>query len=267
MAPAIAAGALLAAFAIGARHLPSVVMIGGSGEGDPRGPGLAAPYEIAAVLITLVSVVVSVVYCLGALQAERRDRSILFWKSLPVSDLITVLSKALVPLVVIPVAALGVILATEAAMLLWSTALIALKGLNPAPLWSKVTELQTSLVVPYGVAALALWNAPLFAWLLLVSGWAKRATFLWAFLAPFGACILEKIAFGTSHLFHILGQRLSGGMSAAFRYSEGDPNSFDSNLHPDPVGFLSNPALWIGLALAAAFLAATVWLRRYREPI
>jgi hypothetical protein len=64
------------------------------------------PFEqqisFAALLIMLTTFLVAVFYCLDALQSERRDRSILFWKSLPVSDLMTVLSKASIPLLVIP---------------------------------------------------------------------------------------------------------------------------------------------------------------------
>ena len=43
---------------------------------------------------------------------------------------------------------------------------------------------------------------------------------------------------------------------------QGDPMT-----HLTPGNFLSSPGLWIGLAIAAAFLAAAVRLRRYREPI
>ena len=57
-------------------------------------------------------------YCLDALYGERRDRSILFWKSLPVSDLTTVLSKASIPIVVLPLLTFAVTVATQLIMLL-----------------------------------------------------------------------------------------------------------------------------------------------------
>src|SRR5262249_51453335 len=60
------------------------------------------PYNFIAGLIVLTAFLVGVFYCLDALYGERRDRSILFWKSLPVSDLTTVLSKASIPLVILP---------------------------------------------------------------------------------------------------------------------------------------------------------------------
>ena len=111
----------------------------------------------------------------------------------------------------------------------------------------------------------ALWYAPIYSWLLLVSAWAKRATFLWAALPLFAIGITEKIVFQTSHFVALLGYRLSG------------PETFGRAMHSDsPMAamatfnlgrFLSTPGLWTGLALAALFLAAAVRFRRYREPI
>ena len=60
------------------------------------------PYDLAAMMMIFIVFIVGVFYCLDALHSERRDRSILFWKSLPVSDLTTVLSKVTIPLVVLP---------------------------------------------------------------------------------------------------------------------------------------------------------------------
>jgi len=110
-----------------------------------------------------------------------------------------------------------------------------------------------------------LWHAPIYAWLLLVSGWARRAVFLWAVLPVVAIQIVEKIAFNTSYITAILGHRLAGPEGFHFTAPGGAP------AHPlmtfDPAKFLSTPGLWIGLAVAAAFLAAAVRLRRYREPI
>ena len=81
--------------------------------------------------------VVGVFYCLDALHGERRDRSILFWKSLPVSDLTTVLSKASIPLVILPLITFAIVIATQLIMLLLSSAAMLISGLSataPAPL-------------------------------------------------------------------------------------------------------------------------------------
>jgi ABC-2 type transport system permease protein len=222
------------------------------------------PYDIAAMLLILTVFLVGMFYCLDALHGERRDRSILFWKSLPVSDLTTVLSKASIPLVVLPVIAFAIIVATQVAMLLMTSAVLLPSGLSGTT-WTRLPLLQSSLILPYGLIALALWHAPIYGWLLLVSGWARRATFLWAVLPPLALCIVEKIAFNTSYLASLLKDRLMGFAANAFAFDA--HGSIHTLTQLTPGRFLSTPGLWIGLVFAAAFLAAAVRLRRCREPI
>src|SRR5437762_11172070 len=78
---------------------------------------IGAPYDVAAMMLIFTAFIVGVFYCLDALHSERRDRSILFWKSLPVSDLTTVLSKATIPLVVLPVIIFAIIVLVQFLML------------------------------------------------------------------------------------------------------------------------------------------------------
>ncbi len=75
-----------------------------------------------------------------------------------------------------------------------------------------------SLVLLYGLIALALWHAPIYGWLLLVSGWARRATFLWAVLPLVAIGIVEKIAFNTSYLASMLKHRMIGFAADAFAF-------------------------------------------------
>src|SRR5881628_2734382 len=155
---------------------------------------IEAPYDMAAIMLILTAFIVGVFYCLDALHGERRDRSILFWKSLPVSDLTTVLSKTSIPLVVLPVISLAIIVVTQFIMLLISTAALLPSGLA-ATTWANFNLFQQSLVLLYGLIAIALWHAPIYGWALLVSGWARRATFLWAVLPLLAIGIFEKITF------------------------------------------------------------------------
>ena len=134
-------------------------------------------------LMMLTGIIVGVFYCLDALHGERRDRSILFWKSLPVSDLTTVLSKASIPLVVLPLLTFAVTVAMQWIMLLLSSAVLLVSGQSVATLWTKLSFFRMSLLLLYHIlTAHALWPAPVYCWLLLVSGWSRRATFLWAVL-------------------------------------------------------------------------------------
>jgi ABC-2 type transport system permease protein len=145
---------------------------------------------------------------------------------------------------------------------------VATHGLSVAALWGGVPVFEKALVMLYGLIAVSLWFAPIWAWLLLVSGWAKRAPFLWAFLPPIAICVIEAIAFNTSHFAGLLGDRLTGGYSAAFTIQPAPLGVSHLDLADmDPAKFLTTPGLWGGLALAACFLAAAIWQRRRKEAL
>jgi ABC-2 type transport system permease protein len=235
---------------------------------DPAGRAavLAEPNTFAELLIMGTAFIVGIFYSLEALHGERRDRSILFWKSLPVSDLTTVLSKASIPIVVIPLLSFAIIVATQFIMMLLSTAVLLASGLRVATLWTQPPLFQMWLGLLYHLVAVhGLWYAPIYSWLLLVSGWARRAVFLWASLPLLAIGIVEKLAFNTTHFGALVQSRFTGSMAG------GDLTAGNASLDPlmqlTPGGFLSSPGLWLGLALAAVFLAAAVRLRRYRDPI
>jgi ABC-2 type transport system permease protein len=226
---------------------------------------LAVPYEFAALLIMGTAFIVGIFYSLDALYGERRDRSILFWKSLPVSDLTTVLSKLTIPLVLLPLLSFAIAVVTQLIMLLLSSVVLLGSGVNIATLWTHSSFFHVSLMLLYHIVTVhGLWYAPFYGWLLMVSAWAPRAPFLWAFLPPFVIYGVEKIAFNTSHFLTILLRRLTGPEAPAMPPGT---NLMDVMAALTPLKFLSEPGLWIGLAIATAFLAATVRLRRYRGPI
>ena len=223
------------------------------------------PYEFVAGLLMVTQILVGVFYSLDALHGERRDRSILFWKSLPVSDVTTVVSKASIPIVVVPLLTFAITFVTQFIMLLLSSAVIAGKGMSVATYWTQVGFFQMSLGLLYHLVMVhGLSHAPFYGWLLLVSAWARRAAFLWAFLPLLAIGFLEKIAFNTSYFAAVLGHQLSGG-SEAVTYPGTMP--IDPMTHLTPGHFLISPELWIGLAVTAAFLFAAVQVRRNREPI
>ena len=265
IAPLVVAALFLLGFLISTRSLPRKFVELSALDPARQATRLAIPFEVAAMALIVISFIVGMFYCLGALHNERRDRSVLFWKSLPVSDLTVVLSKAFVPMAILPAVTFVVALATNVIMLVWSTLVLLANGLSVTALWS-VPLLQMEGVLFYALVVLALWHAPIYGWLLLVSGWAKRAPFLWAVLPPAGLCLVEGVAFESSHIAHTISQRLFGVGDQAF-----DLNAPGVALEPlralDPVRFLSSPDLWLGLVVAAGFTAGAVWLRRRREPI
>jgi ABC-2 type transport system permease protein len=264
IAPLAVAAVALFAFSMGA--------IGGIWEKalrlDPAqsSEAVTQPYDIAAGLLMLTCIIVSVFYCLDALHSERGDRSILFWKSLPVSDLTTVLAKVSIPLVVLPLLTFAIAFAMQGIMLLLSSLILLGRGQSVAALWTKLSFFRMSMLMLYHIlTAHALWPLPVYCWLLLVSGWARRATFLWAVLPLVAIGGVELIVFHTGHFAALVGSRLIGAAPAF----DSPDNMFPSGpmTHIAAGTFLSSPGLWIGLVVAVVFLAAAVRLRRYQGPI
>jgi ABC-2 type transport system permease protein len=261
MAPLAVAAVVLLAFSISA--------ILGIGESrlrlDPSRPQM--PYEMAAALLMLTIILTSVFYCLDALHSERRDRSILFWKSLPVSDVTTVLAKASIPLIVLPLLAFVITMAMQWLMLLVSSAVLLVSGQSVTTLWRSLPLASMWLLLLYHLfTGHAIWPFPIYCWLLLVSGWARRATFLWAALPLIAIAGVEGIVFRTSHFAEFIGRRFLGDAPAMHvtPHSMGlDPMT----THLTVGRFLASPGLWIGFAIAAVFLFAAVRLRRYQGPI
>jgi len=224
------------------------------------------PYEFAEDLIMGTALLVGLFYSVDALYGERRDRSILFWKSAPVSDLITVLSKAAIPIFVLPLLAFAVTVLTQWMMLMISSAVLLGSGQNVAILWSRVGIFHRwPMLLFHFLCIHGLWQSPIYAWLLLISGWARRAPILWAALPPLTIGIVEKVAFNTTYFGSLIGNRFTGGPEGIAIMDRG--RAMDPMMLFGPLNFLINPGLWIGLAITAAFLATAVYLRRYRGPI
>ena len=221
-----------------------------------RAFAVAMPFSMAASVILLSSFIVGVFYALDALHAERRDRSVLFWKSMPVSDTVTVLAKVMVTFALLPAIAFAVALATQVLMLPIAHSSLPLADLNLG---------RMTVVMMYGVAIHALWYAPIYAYLLLVSAWAPRAPLLWTILPILALAAAEKIALGSAFLLSVLRYRLLGAMSEGFT-----PNALHSPITQlsqlEPARFFASPNLWLGLAFAAACIYGAVRLRRHRDP-
>jgi ABC-2 type transport system permease protein len=267
IAPLIVTGVFLFGFLISTMTLPRRMHAALALDPAKQRAAVVMPYSFVAALLILTAFIVGAFYCLDALHSERRDRSILFWKSLPVSDRTTVLAKASIPLVVLPMLTFVLTVSAQLIMLLMSTAALAGKGPALATLWSDLPLFRMSLALVYGLITIALWHAPIYAWLLLVSGWARHAAFIWAILPLAAINIFERIAFRSSSFCSLLQYRLFGWFAQGFvGVARGNVQS-DPLMAITPGRFLSTPGVWIGLALAAVFLAAAVRLRRARGPI
>jgi len=215
-------------------------------------------------------------YAMDALYSDRRDRSVLFFKSLPVSDAETVLSKLATACVVIPAVALVGALVAQLLINLVLTVKFAGTGLPLVEyLWHPRSWGPALVATLYGTVAVMLWSVPVVGWLLFVSAVVPRSPFLWATLPPLALALAERIAFGTTHVGRLLVERLAGVPFAAFRDVEQSglavkigeagkgPQSVLGMLRP--LEFLADPGLWGGLIVGALFVAGAIWARRYRD--
>ncbi len=265
VAPFAAAAIFLIGFLISSIHLPRTMRTLSTLDPTRQHQTLLTPYDSIAGLLMLTAMVVGLFYCLDALQGERRDRSILFWKSLPVSDTTTVLAKASIPFVVLPLLTFVLTVVTQCIMLLLSSVVLLANGLSFGTLWAQVSIVPMSLMLFYHLLTVhVLWHAPFYGWFLLVSAWARRAAFLWAALPLLAIGVIEKIAFNTSRFATFLVDRLVGGAEAITGAGQ---MPIHPGIHLTIGRYLGSPGLWIGLAFTALCLAAAVRLRRRHGPV
>src|SRR5438445_13884067 len=116
IAPLAVAGVFLFGFLISTIHLPARMRALSALDPAQQREAIAMPFDIAAAMLMLTQLLVGVFYCLEGLNGGRRHRNIMFGKTLPVSDLTTVLSKASIPLVVLPLLTFAVTVALQLIM-------------------------------------------------------------------------------------------------------------------------------------------------------
>src|SRR6266404_1419763 len=237
IAPLIVAAVVLLGALISAGQLPERRRAAMLLDESRRQAAIQIPYDIVAMMILITAFIVGFFYCLDALYGERRERSILFWKSLPVSDPTTVLSKISIPLLVLPPIVFGVTVVTQFFMLLISSAVLVPIGLAGTS-WANFNLLQQSVILVYSLIVIALWHAPVYGWALLISGVARRATFLWAVLPPLAIAVFEKITFNTSYFTSMLKNRLLDVGDTAFHFQMHRSISIDMLSQLTPGRFL-----------------------------
>jgi ABC-2 type transport system permease protein len=227
-------------------------------------------------------------YCLGALYDDRRDRSILFWKSLPVSDTNTVLSKALMALVAVPLIVAAIAFVASFAIILMASIALSFHGIN---VFGDLLSSTGFWLSPFRMLSLVpvylLWALPTVGWLLLVSSWARSKVFLWAVGGPLMSGALLAWAnyafkmginiewFFQQVVLRLLGSVLPGSwfiFDHSARHAMEHADDMDNNpalqigqFFAQAYGSLASPTLWIGVVAGVAMIAGAVWLRRWRE--
>jgi ABC-2 type transport system permease protein len=293
-APAVIA-ALVAVMALVAASFDKNISINGDGspsqilsvtlEGKVRTQvveTMAQAYMASSAPVLLVLGVLVFFYCLGALHDERRDRSLLFWKSLPVSDSMTVLSKVLLAAVVAPLITLGMGFVLSLLILFIGAFLLLTHGTNVFGELFLTPDLYLTPLRMLGLLPLyVMWALPTVGWLLMVSSMARSKVFLWAVGTPLVTALLLLWAEKAMHIginsawfvSNIVCRLLLSVVPGAWLLFD-DARVLTANVpHRLPVpqifaeswSTLGNANVWIGVAAGAAMIAAAIWMRRRRE--
>ena len=245
---------------------------------------MSAGYLGVAVPLMIMMSVVLFFYLMGAMYDERRDRSILFWKSLPVSDQSTVLSKIAAALVAVPLIYIACSVALAVFVLLVLGTVTAFKGVNMFPLLLSNVDLYLAPLQLIGLLPVyALWALPTVGWLLMVSAWAKSKVFLWAVGVPLIAVIAVK------YLEHAYGISLNSdwfirevilrgmvslvpGVWMAFEQigpeqliKPGMQTFGSTAVFTASWSILAKPSIWVGAVVGSAMIFASMRLRRFRD--
>jgi len=219
----------------------------------------------------------TIFYCLDALYAERKDKSILFWRSLPITDAETVISKLLVVFIAIPLATFAAVVVSQLLNLIIVSIWLAVGGDNPGRMiWSAVPLFDTWAAVLTVLIAVPLWMAPLLGWFLFVSAWAKRGPLLRATLPIAILPILEYIVFKSWTLGEAISSRLRMDTMPIFdgiKNAGFDEDNLQSMLTEnislvawlDYGSFASSIEVWAGLLVCGLFASAAIYMRRYRD--
>lgn len=209
---------------------------------------------------------------LSSLYEERRDRSILFWKSMPVADWQEVLAKLFVPVVIVPIIFMAVVIVSQVAIAFFLTIVVLFQGGPILELWPLGLMISTWFSGLGMYYIYALWALPMLAWVLLVSSFANRLPFLWAALVPAVMAAVEGIFFETTGVLRWIAIHIGGWTEFAYRdyareiHIDGPRDLLDfvvGGPQLEAISYtLSSGEFWAGLIVSAAFVFAAIEIRK-----
>jgi ABC-2 type transport system permease protein len=234
-----------------------------------------APLILGACLFNPLMQIVVFFYLLDSLYADRRDRSVLFWRSMPVSDTRSVLIKLATAVSVSIAITFTSVVVLQLILLILEQILGGVLGMHPWALflhpWAFVSGW---LLLIYGLLAQTLWFLPYYGWVLLASSWARKTPFLWVFLPPLGIMLAEAWVFHSGHFGRMFFGHALRWTPLAYNLSPRDMEQgknliLNTNLvDVDSMArFIGSPELWLGGIIAAGCIYSAIWLRRNRAEI
>ena len=284
MAPLIAAGFLIAAVALSGlssngfkisiddQHFNFARTITQDQKAKLFGVGIAA----LGLPILITMVVVVFFYLADAMYGERKDRSILFWKSMPVSDSATVWSKVATALAVVPVYTWVVGMLTVTLGFLIGSIRVSGTPIEKFVAWDTGIWFQVQAIALANMLVASLWYAPVAGYMLAVSAWARRSVLMWITLPPVILVWLEEIIFKTKYIAAFIGYRLTGFFEFLGRDSGPAPRGLEKGQAEiqwlserldaiSAVDLLGRIELWAGVLVAIGLIFVAIRMRRYRD--
>jgi len=197
-------------------------------------------------------------YSLSTFADERKDRSLIFWRSMPVSDLTTVLSKLLFVIFIVPLLVLpNIVLLQSVAIVSASIYFVTNDIVSFGYLWTSYFISDWFRII-FSLWAQALWSLPIFLWLMLAGTYARRPV-IGAAVPLVATIVLERIVFKTNEVLEFIENRLGFWSRAdSFPIASEEIRVVDIS---DIMLMLSTQAFWIGMIASAILVSGIVYTR------
>jgi ABC-2 type transport system permease protein len=219
---------------------------------------ISSMYGIQFLFLSFSGMVV-IYYLLVCLYADRKDRSILFWKSMPVSESLNIAIKFLVAVIAIPLVATVISWLVQLGFLILAWILTGKMAADTAPIiWSNIDILSTFARQIYVMLSFSIWILPVNAWLMLSSALARRSPFLIATIPVAVIILFERLVFDSSLIARWIGEHFAMGIIKASSVLPYEIDTGQANIA------LGTADLLLGFVITGLLLGAAVWLRNYR---
>ena len=232
-------------------------------------------FVMSSPLFLLGLMILMVFYTLDSLYAERKDKSILFWRSLPVTDAETVVSKLLTVLILVPAFTLAAFIATHLVNLVITSIWVSMKGGDAGVLvWGSVSLFDNWFAAIIVIYSACIWMSPFIGWFLFVSGYTKRAPLLMAFLPLILIPMVEGIFLRSAHFAEAVWGRLAqiplfSGVDIEAMFEDDRPHLNEEMISLlsaiDFSKFVTSIETWIGIIVCGILTTAAIYVRRYRD--
>ena len=197
-------------------------------------------------------------YSLSTFADERKDRSLIFWRSLPVSDLTTVMSKLIFVVIVIPLLVVpNLFLLQLISLLSVSIYFVSNDIVSFGYVWTSYFISDWFRII-FSLWAQALWTLPILLWLMLAGTYFKKPV-IGAIVPLVALVVLEGIIFKANNIQEFIENRLGfWSRSDSFPIEYAEARVVDIS---DIYLLLTTQAFWIGIFASVILIAGIVYTR------